>query len=249
MCRLSSSQDTVSQAHGLTPSIAPQWPHSESPGPGCATTWPAVRRRVALHSSIAGVAFRADGCLPSGGRARSESVSASCAMVGWALSIGLIDWPFSHWTHVTFKHGKAGAQSDKSHQIEPCAANGGVAVRFYAACAAHGARASHPEEVHHSSSQSAHLGLCSSRNEVRISTHPPSGHHGGAAARCGIVKQRLGREAITQDAMPSKEAPTPTAGSLKSRCGPRAVVCQHRHHVQTRRTQASICSGHDLKRS
>jgi hypothetical protein len=39
-----------------------------------------------------------------GGRARSESVSASCAVVGWALSIGLIDLPFSHWTHVTFKH-------------------------------------------------------------------------------------------------------------------------------------------------
>jgi hypothetical protein len=67
-------------------------------GPGCATAWPAVRRRVALCSSISGVAFRADGCLPSGGRARSESVSASCAMVGWALSIGLIDLPFSHWT-------------------------------------------------------------------------------------------------------------------------------------------------------
>jgi hypothetical protein len=80
----------------------PLWPHSESLGPGCTTTWPAVRRLVALHSSI-GVAFRADGCLPSGGRARSESVSASCAMVGWALSIGLIDLPFSHWTHVTFK--------------------------------------------------------------------------------------------------------------------------------------------------
>jgi hypothetical protein len=45
----------------------------------------------------------ADGCLPSGGRARSESVSASCAMVGWALSMVLIDLPFSHWTHVTFK--------------------------------------------------------------------------------------------------------------------------------------------------
>jgi hypothetical protein len=64
------------------PSIAPQWPHSESLGPGCATTWPAVRRRVALRSSTAGAAFRADGSLPSGGRARSESVSASCAMVG-----------------------------------------------------------------------------------------------------------------------------------------------------------------------
>jgi hypothetical protein len=25
-------------------------------------------------------------------------------MVDWALSIGLIDLPFSHWTHVTFKH-------------------------------------------------------------------------------------------------------------------------------------------------
>jgi hypothetical protein len=29
---------------------------------------------------------------------------ASCAMVDWALSIGLIDLPFSHWTHATFKH-------------------------------------------------------------------------------------------------------------------------------------------------
>jgi hypothetical protein len=64
----------------------------------------AVRRRVALRSSIAGVAFRADGCLPSDGRARSESVSGSHAMVGWALSIGLIDLPFSHWTRITFKH-------------------------------------------------------------------------------------------------------------------------------------------------
>jgi hypothetical protein len=84
------------------PSIAPRWAHSESQGSGCATTWPAVLR-VALRSSIAGVAFHADGCLPSGGRARSESVSAPRAMVGWALSIGLIDLPFSHWTHVTFK--------------------------------------------------------------------------------------------------------------------------------------------------
>ena len=56
------------------PSIAPRWPHSESLGPECATTWPAERRRVALRSSIAGVACRADGCLPSGGRARSESI-------------------------------------------------------------------------------------------------------------------------------------------------------------------------------
>ena len=92
------------QSSEQLPSIAPRWPHSESLGPGCATPWPAVRRRVTLRSSIAGVACRADGCLPSGGRARSEPVSASCAMVGWALSIGLIDLPFSHWTHVTFKH-------------------------------------------------------------------------------------------------------------------------------------------------
>jgi hypothetical protein len=48
-----------------------------------------IRGRVALRSSIAEVACRTDGCLPSGGRARSESVSASCAMVGWALSIEL----------------------------------------------------------------------------------------------------------------------------------------------------------------
>jgi hypothetical protein len=93
-----------SESSEQLPSIAPRWPHSESLGPGCATTWPAVRRRVALRSSIAGVACRADGCVSSGGRARSESVSASCAIVGWALSIGLIDLPFSHWTHVTFKH-------------------------------------------------------------------------------------------------------------------------------------------------
>ncbi len=95
---------SISESSEQLPSIAPRWPHSESLGPGCATTWPAVRRRVALRSSIARVAFRADGCLPSGGRAGSESVSASCAMVGWTLSIGLIDLPFSHWTHVTFKH-------------------------------------------------------------------------------------------------------------------------------------------------
>jgi hypothetical protein len=93
-----------SESSEQLPSIAPRWPHSESLGPECTTTWPAVRRRVALRSSIAGVACRADGCgLPSGGRARSESVSASCAMVVWALSIGLIDLPLSHWTHVTFK--------------------------------------------------------------------------------------------------------------------------------------------------
>jgi hypothetical protein len=35
--------------------------HSESQEPECATTWPAVRRRVALRSSISGVACRADG--------------------------------------------------------------------------------------------------------------------------------------------------------------------------------------------
>ncbi len=85
------------------PSIAPRWPHSESRGPECATTWPAVLRRVALRSTIVGVAYRADGCLPSGERARSESVSASCALVAWALSMVLIDLPFSSWTHVTFK--------------------------------------------------------------------------------------------------------------------------------------------------
>jgi hypothetical protein len=69
---------------------------------------------MALRSSTAGVAFRTDGCLPSDGRARSESVSASCAMVGWALSIGLIDLPFSHWTYVPFKHG---VQVDSDQRI------------------------------------------------------------------------------------------------------------------------------------
>jgi hypothetical protein len=72
-----------------------------------------LRRRVALSSSIAGVAaaaaimirvrVRADGCLPSGGRAsvRSESVSASCqrrrhhygrltrSTINWADRLGL----------------------------------------------------------------------------------------------------------------------------------------------------------------
>ncbi len=95
---------SISESSEQLLSIAPRLPHSESQEPWCATTWPVVRRRVALHSSIAGVACRADGQLLSEGRARSESVSASSAMVGWALSIGLIDSPFSHWTHVTFKH-------------------------------------------------------------------------------------------------------------------------------------------------
>jgi hypothetical protein len=33
-----------------------------------------------------------------------NEIFMSCTMVGWALSIGLIDFPFSHLTHVTFKH-------------------------------------------------------------------------------------------------------------------------------------------------
>jgi hypothetical protein len=86
---------------------------------GCATTWPAVRRRVALRSSIAGVAFRADGCLPSGGRARSESVSASCAMVGpgqlgtinWADRLAILTLDACH-VQTPLQNGRAGAQSD-----------------------------------------------------------------------------------------------------------------------------------------
>jgi hypothetical protein len=36
-------------------------------------------------------------------------------MVGWALSIGLIDLPFTHWTHVTFKQSRiCEAESDGS---------------------------------------------------------------------------------------------------------------------------------------
>ncbi len=98
-----------SESSEQLPSIAPRWHHSESLGPECATTWPALSRRVALRSSIAGVSCcaRADGCLPSDGRARSESVSASCAMVVWALLMVLIDLSFSHWTHVTFKQSRA----------------------------------------------------------------------------------------------------------------------------------------------
>ena len=76
-----------SESSEQLPSIAPRWPHSESLGPECATTWPALCRRVALRSSIAGVSCCADGCLPSDGRARSVSVSASCAN-GW---LGTID--------------------------------------------------------------------------------------------------------------------------------------------------------------
>jgi hypothetical protein len=83
-----------SESSEQLPSIAPWWPHPESLGPECATTWPALSRRVALRRRIAGVSCCADGCLPSDGRARSESVSASCAMVAWALSMVLIDLPF-----------------------------------------------------------------------------------------------------------------------------------------------------------
>jgi hypothetical protein len=43
------------------PSIAPWWPHPESRELGCATTWLAVCRRVALRSSIPVVVCRADG--------------------------------------------------------------------------------------------------------------------------------------------------------------------------------------------
>jgi hypothetical protein len=89
---------SISESSKQLPSITLRWPHPESREPGCATTWPAVRRRVALRSSIPGVACRDDGWLPSGGRARSESVSAPRAMVDWALSVGLqdiIDLPFS----------------------------------------------------------------------------------------------------------------------------------------------------------
>jgi hypothetical protein len=52
-------------------------------------TWQAVLRRVALRTSLARVAFLTYKCLLSGGRARSESVSSSWAMVGWALSFRL----------------------------------------------------------------------------------------------------------------------------------------------------------------
>ncbi len=99
-CGSSSNSESSEQL----PSIAPRWLHSESLGPECATTWPALSRRVALRSSIAGLSCCADGCLPSDGRARSESVSAACAMIVWALSMVLKDLPYSHWTHVTFKH-------------------------------------------------------------------------------------------------------------------------------------------------
>jgi hypothetical protein len=99
-----------SESSGQLPSIAPRWPYSESRRPECATTWPAVLRRVALRRTIVGVACRGDGCLPTGERAISESVSASCALVAWALSMVLIDLPFSPWTHVSFKHPGLGVQ-------------------------------------------------------------------------------------------------------------------------------------------
>jgi hypothetical protein len=44
-------------------------------------------------------------------------------MVGWALSMVLIDLPFSHWTHVTFKHDARGvgtpSQSAPLHGHSP----------------------------------------------------------------------------------------------------------------------------------
>ncbi len=110
---------SISESSEQLPSIAPRWPHSESQEPRCDTTWPAVRRLVALRSSLAGVVFRADGCLPSDGRARSESVSASCAMVGWALSIGhrlAILTLDAYHVQAPLRNGKAGAQSD-SHTL------------------------------------------------------------------------------------------------------------------------------------
>ncbi len=39
-------------------------------------------------------------------------------MVGWALSIGLIDLPFSHWTHVTFKQRGAEDLRDSERTYE-----------------------------------------------------------------------------------------------------------------------------------
>jgi hypothetical protein len=66
-------------------------PISESLGPGCATTWPAMRRRIALCSSLARVTFRADGCLPSGGRSRSESVIL-CILFMRHGRLGTINW-------------------------------------------------------------------------------------------------------------------------------------------------------------
>ena len=107
---------SISESSEQLPSIAPRWPHSESLGPGCATTWPAVRRRVALRSSIARVACRADGCLPSGGRARSESVSASYGRLGtinWADRLAILTLDACHvQTPHQNQNWKAGAQSD-----------------------------------------------------------------------------------------------------------------------------------------
>ena len=59
----------------------------------------------------------ADGCLPSDGRARSESVSASCTMVVWALSIGLIELPLSHWAHVTCKQERFSKSEDRARPL------------------------------------------------------------------------------------------------------------------------------------
>ncbi len=127
---------SISESSEQLPSIAPRWPHSESLGPERATTWPASRRRVALRSSIAGVACRADGCLPSGGRARSESVSASCAMVGRALDrLAILTLDACHVQTVTtqivcesHRHSPFTRQSTK--QQEQCAGSPRVKILY-----------------------------------------------------------------------------------------------------------------------
>jgi hypothetical protein len=95
-----------------------RWPHSESAGLGAPRHG---RRRTGVGCSRwvplvfapgpwPGPAHRADVWSPPGGRVRSESGLAPCAILVWALSIQLIDLPsspFSHWPHVAIKHRRS----------------------------------------------------------------------------------------------------------------------------------------------
>jgi hypothetical protein len=79
-------------------------PHSESLGLECVWFAADRPRRAALRVRTPGLACCVAGWWPPGGRARSESVLASCSMLAWPVSIELIALPFSHLSHVAVKH-------------------------------------------------------------------------------------------------------------------------------------------------
>ncbi len=78
-------------------------PHSESLGFERARFAADRPRRTALRVRTPGLACVA-GWSPPGGRARSESVLAACAMLARLVSTELIDLPFSHLSHVASNH-------------------------------------------------------------------------------------------------------------------------------------------------